>query len=110
MYPVGFLVVSELPNHLVPHQVVFYEVEDICIRDASKHICVQVERLAHHVLRVLAAPNGLVELLASISRANGNGYTEVIADRLEYILCYSLEVFDLPVFGCVIDPKAAGRV
>ena len=58
----------------------------------------------------LLPPMAFVELLASISRANGNGYTEVIADRLEYILCYSLEVFDLPVFGCVIDPKTAGRV
>ena len=52
-------------------------------------------------------PDGFVQLLTSVSRAHGNGYTEVIADRLEYVFCYSLEVLNLPVFGCVIDPKAA---
>ena len=47
----------------------------------------------------------LFQLLASVSRAHGDGYTEVIADRLEYILCYSLEIFDLPVFGVLSIPR-----
>ena len=109
VYPVRLFVIPELPDHLVPHQVVFHEVEDVCIRDATEHVGIRSSASPTMCCEYLL-PDCFVQLLPSISRAHGDRYTEVIADGLEYILCYSLEVFDLPVFGCVIDPKAAGRV
>ena len=111
MHPVGFLVVTELPNHLVPHQVVLMKLKisafvmrpntSASMSSASPIICWE------YLLPPIALFKPLPDLYPA---AHTNGYTEVITHRLEYMFCYSLEILDLPVFGCVIDTQAAGRV